>query len=68
MICRVVVAGVVLVVLVFCIYSVFFNPQEAETTRDKLDSIREDIGVQGIMEYILDYWSENEVIEYLLGK
>ena len=35
---------------------------------EKLNEIYENIGPQGILDYLLDRWSDQEIIEYILGQ
>lgn len=52
-------------ILLFLVVSV--APEE-KADREMLHQVREDIGVGGILDYVLDYWSDAEIAEYLLGK
>ena len=68
MVCRIVCFGIVAAVVLGCIYSVFSDSFKRETSNEKLDAIRDEIGLGGILDYVLGYWDESEVIEYIFDR
>jgi len=47
--------------------SVLLSPKEP-TDYEKLNEICDNIGPQGILDYLLDRWSDQEIIEYILDR
>ena len=45
--------------------ALLFGCSRAPSEREQLNAIRDEIGINGIMDYVLDYWTDNDVIDYL---
>ena len=59
--------AVIIVVALILVFSVVSAPKEP-TNSEMLHQVQEEIGVQGILDYLMDQWSDQEIIEYILDR
>ncbi len=56
-------AFAVVLVLIVALFAVL-SPKE-KTDRELLYQVQENIGITGILDFVNDYWTDDEIIEYL---
>lgn len=59
--------GLLLILVLLFVLAVITSDKKP-SSREILNEVREEIGVQGILEYALEYWTEHEIIEYLFDR
>ena len=65
--CRVVTALFLAALVISCTYFFFADLFKKESPQEQLYQISEEIGIDGVLDFVLEHWGESEVIEYILS-
>ena len=65
--CRILVILFLSALIISCIYSFFSDLFKKESPQEQLYQISEEIGIDGVLDFVLEHWNEDEVIEYILS-